>query len=150
VTPVRIEASDLYVLVLRGWVAADPRERTRLPEVRTPGGEVVIEGFAQADLAASLELARAPVPGADQRLWQNLALDGFERWSGMRLQRFVVRQAALPAFDDGLVRDWPLAGSDVGKHRAYAFQWYTMAVLTAGGWVFFSFFRRRDEPNESA
>lgn len=43
-----------------------------------------------------------------------------------------------------LVRDWPSPGAGVDKHRAYAFQWYSMAVLVTCLW--FIFFWRSRQP----
>lgn len=43
-----------------------------------------------------------------------------------------------------LVRDWPSPGAGVDKHRAYAFQWYSMAVLVTSLW--FIFFWRSRQP----
>lgn len=144
-TPVRIEGSGLHVLVLRGWIARDPRDRSRLPEVRTPTDTVEIEGIAEASLQQALELRGAPAPGPADRLWQNLSIERYAAWSGLPLQTVVVRQYDLPATDDGLVRDWPEPRLDVDKHLGYAFQWFALAAATAGLWAWFTFFRHRDD-----
>ena len=146
VTPVRIEGSQRHVLVLRGWVARDPADRNRLPEVPAPAGVVDVEGLGQATIAQVLELRAAPEPGPQDRLWQNLDFDRFERWSALELQPLLVRQTG--DLGDGLVRELPAAGGDVAKHRGYAFQWYSMAAATAGLWIFFTFFRRRERSAE--
>lgn len=148
VTPVRIEGSQRHVLVLRGWVARDPRERTRLPQVPTPEGAVEVDGLGQASIAQVLELREAPVPGPGDRLWQNVDFDRFRTWSGLELLPLMIRETGLR--DDGLVREMPPAGDDVAKHRGYAFQWYAMAVATIGLWIFLSFFRRRERSAESS
>lgn len=150
VTPVRIEGSDLHVLVLRGWVARDPRERSRLPAVPAPDGVVVLEGLAEATIPRAMELGSSGAPGPGDRIWQNLDFAAFERWSGLALQRVLVRQLGEPAFADGLARDWIEAGGDVGKHLGYAFQWFTMAALTVGLWGYFTFFRRRDDTRDAS
>jgi len=147
-SPLRITGSDRHVLVLRGWVASDPRERTRLPDLATPAGEVEIEGIAERDLEKALELGRSAAPGPGDRLWQNADLASFARWSGLAMQPVVVRETVAPRIgaderDDGLVRDWPDPGSGVDKHLGYAFQWYALAVLAAGLWVRFVLFGRR-------
>lgn len=147
-SPLRITGSDRYVLVLRGWVASDPRERMRLPDLATPAGEVEIEGIAERDLERALELSRSAPPGPQDRLWQNADLASFARWSGLAMQPVVVRETVAPRigageWDDGLVRDWPDPGSGVDKHLGYAFQWYALAVLAAGLWVRFVLFGRR-------
>jgi surfeit locus 1 family protein len=36
---------------------------------------------------------------------------------------------------DGLVRDWPKPDAGVNTHRAYALQWYVMAVLAVALWL---------------
>jgi surfeit locus 1 family protein len=36
-----------------------------------------------------------------------------------------------------LLRDWPAPASDVGKHHAYAAQWFAMAALITGLYVWF-------------
>jgi len=145
VTPVRIEGSTLHVLVLRGWAPRDPRERTRLPQVATPADEVAIEGVAEAEIAQALELAAAPTPGPEDRIWQNLDFDRFEQWSGLRVQRVLVRQLDPAHPQEGLVRDWPEPGGDVDKHLGYAFQWFTMAAVVLGLWLYFTFRQRRDD-----
>lgn len=152
VTPIKIADSGrhgsepMHLLVLRGWVARDPRERTRLPEVPSPEGAVTLTGIVQRDLAQVLELAASAPPEPEQRIWQNLSLDAYRRWSGLRLQPMLIRQTEPPrgvqgGFDDGLVRDWPKPGLDVDKHRGYAFQWYAMAAATAALWIWFVLWR---------
>jgi cytochrome oxidase assembly protein ShyY1 len=150
VTPVRLDGSDAHVLVLRGWVARDARDWSRLPVVRTPEGPVAIEGLAQAGLAHALELSSTPAPGPADRVWQNLDYERYERWSGLPVLRLLVRQSAQPPVDDGLVRDWPVPGNDVDMHRGYAFQWYALAAACAALWIWFTFFRRREHRADPA
>ena len=150
VTPVKIAGSELHVLVMRGWVARDSRDRLRLPAVDPAQEQAEVEGFAQARIPQVLELQAAPVPGPGQRIWQNLDYGRFEQWSGLRLQPVLIRQSpdapgkGKPG-DDALVRDWPVAGVDVDKHLGYAFQWFLLAAVTTGLWLYFGFFRRRDD-----
>lgn len=150
VTPVRIEGSEVHVAVLRGWVARDARDRSVLPRVATPEAVVELEGVAQARLDSALELRASVPPGPADRVWQNLDLDRYAAWTGLAMHPLVVRQAASPPLDDGLVRDWPLAGSGADKHRGYALQWYLMAAATAGLWLYFVVLRRRDDAEHSS
>ena len=126
-TPVRITGVSEHVMVLRGWVARDPVDRNRLPPLTTPDGEVTLTGMAERQLARTLELAAARPPGPDERLWQNFDPAVFTAWSGLSLLPFVVRQAP-GGVDDGLVRQWRVAGADVDKHRGYAVQWVAMSA----------------------
>ena len=51
----------------------------------------------------------------------------------LMIQPIVVLQTS--AAGDGLVREWPKPDAGVNTHRAYALQWYVMAVLIAGSWI---------------
>lgn len=133
-TPMALEDSRTRVMVLRGWVARDPLDRTRLPEVRTPEGTLRIEGLAMAELPQPIVLAREPVPvGEASPIRQHFDLAEWQRQSGPTSLPLVVRQTST--LDDALVREWTLPGSGVDKHRAYAFQWFAMAAAAAWlGW----------------
>lgn len=120
VTPLR--TSHSHILVNRGWIAAGP-SREVLPEVRTPAGEVRIEGVVLQRLPQALHLQEDP----KSRVRQNLDVAAFAAETGMRLQPFVIEQHRGP--DDGLLRDWPRRDAGVEKHDMYALQWYSLAVL---------------------
>ncbi len=148
VTALRIEnpgaaGPGQLVPVLRGWIARDPADRSRLPAPATPDGVVEVEGRVEAELAKAMELGS---DGATGPLWQNFDYERFERRIGEPVMRLVVRQDALPgAPDDGLVRDWPVPGDGVARHHGYAFQWYSLAAMVAGlwGWFLIKAIRRR-------
>jgi surfeit locus 1 family protein len=132
--PLRLAGSDRYVLVNRGWIAAG-RTRDDVPDVPTPAGAQRIEGVA-TEPGAVFELADSPPAG---RVWQNLVLDRYSKWSGLPIQAVVIQQT--DAADDGLVREWARPDAGVDRHRSYALQWYSFAVLAAGLYVYFSFRR---------
>jgi len=135
VTPLRIEGGPLHVLVNRGWVAAGPR-RDRLPDVGAPVGSQRIEGLAVAQSRPPYELAPDDAPGPVR---QHLDLDRVAAVSGLRLQPIVVQQTG--AATDGLVRAWARPDAGVNTHRAYAVQWYGLAILTAVVYVALGFKR---------
>lgn len=141
VTALRVEAAGahspaLVIPVLRGWIARDPADRSRLPAVATPAGAVEVEGRVESELARALELG--PSAQGDGPLWQNFERERFERRVGETLVAFIVRQNVLRgAPDDALVREWPNPGDGVARHHGYAFQWYGLAALVAGLWGWF-------------
>lgn len=141
-TPVRIDGSSRAVMVLRGWVPRDLRERARLPVIPTPAGIVEVGGVLEARLARSLELREARPPGPGERLWQNYDPELFRVWSGLAVADAVLRQDP-GGLDDGLVRAWRVAGSDVDKHRGYALQWFLMAAAALAVTLYLMFFRSR-------
>jgi len=121
--PLRIAGSRMHVLVKRGWVAA-PQDRGVEPEVRTPGGEVTVEGLALPPNSKFLELSSNTHTG---RVWQNVTLERVVAATQLDFQPLLLEQSN--ALDDGLARDWPKPSSGSAKHYGYAFQWGAMAVL---------------------
>lgn len=132
VTPLRLGDSGMHILVDRGWLAAPPT-RSELPEVRTPEGEVRIDGIALEHPPRALEVGDA-TPG---RVRQNVEPARFAALSGLRLQPVVIQQRS--ALDDGLQREWPRPDFRVQMHEAYALQWYSLAALAAILGIGFSF-----------
>ena len=137
VTPMHIAGSPSHVLVDRGWVAAGA-SREKLPEVRTPSGEVRLDGIALAQIPHALE----PGPSSGQ-VRQNIDVPGFAAETGLRLLPIVIEQHSDTG--DGLIRDWPRPDSGVEKHESYSLQWYSFAALAVVLCVVFSF-RRAGTP----
>jgi surfeit locus 1 family protein len=131
VAPLRL-AEGIHVLVNRGWVEA-PARRDQLPEVRTPGGRVKVEGVMLPRFAQPMKLGD-PQKG---RVRQSVDLKAFAAESGLSLQAFVIEQHG--ALDDGLLREWPRADAGVEKHEGYSFQWYSLAALAVVLGLVFSF-----------
>lgn len=128
-TPLVTGTGEL-VLIKRGWVPTGS-ERTRLPAVRTPSGEVTVSGRVRFPETEPFTLsARA----GDGRLWQYLDIPAYRAWSGLPVAAAIVEQTS--ASEDGLVRAWPRPELGVGRHRGYAVQWFALAALSAGlvGW----------------
>ncbi|MGE0315450.1 MAG: SURF1 family protein [Lautropia sp.] len=130
--PIRPPGGDAVVLVMRGWVAGDPRDRNRVPTVSTPPGPQRVEGLAMAELPQPLVLAASDAPGPQDRIWQHFSFDRYAAWSGLAVAPVVVRQTVEPALADGLNRQWNQPGTGVDRHRAYAFQWFSMSALALG------------------
>ena len=120
ITPLRLR-SGANVLVNRGWIAAG-QSRDVLPEVRTPAGEVRIEGVALEGLPRVLSLQKDA-----GKLRQTLDVERFSFETGLRLEPRVIEQHSdLP---DGLARNWSPRDLGIEKHQGYALQWYSLAAL---------------------
>jgi surfeit locus 1 family protein len=132
VTPLRVDGE--HVLVLRGWVEAG-KTRDLLPAVRTPAGNVRVEGVALDSLPRAMQLQEDP----KSRVRQNVDLKQFAAQSGLRLRPYFLEQHS-PA-DDGLLREWPRPDAGVEKHDSYSLQWYSFAVLAAALFIVLSFRR---------
>ena len=136
-TPFRIAGGNLHAMVNRGWVAAGPR-RDRLPQIRTPEGELNIEGVAIVPARFHYELGRDAGAGP---VVQNLGLERMAERTGLRLQPIVLYQTSDNG--DGLVRAWERADAGENMHRGYALQWYLLAALTVVLYVTYSIKRIR-------
>jgi surfeit locus 1 family protein len=131
VTPLRIADSQAVVLVQRGWVQRNFERREALPQVDTPAGAVEVRGRL-APPPAKLYAFAGEEKGA---IRQNLDLARFRAETGLPLLAVSVQQAGAPS--EGLLRQWPQAGSGAGKNFGYAFQWWAMAALIAILYVWF-------------
>lgn len=134
-TPLRMAGGDAHVLVNRGWVAAGVR-RDALPPIRTPAGATDVQGVAMVPAGYIFELDGKTEEGV---VWQNLVLARYAKWSGLKLQPFVLQQTSEAA--DGLARVWVRPDTGADKHRGYAFQWYALAITILILYVALSFKR---------
>jgi surfeit locus 1 family protein len=132
ITPLRLADSGMHVLVNRGWIAAPPT-RDVLPQVRTPQGEVQVEGIALERLPLALQVG-GPAQG---KVRQNLDLKAYGEETGLRLRPVVIEQHS--AIDDGLNREWPRPDAGIERHQSYALQWYSLAALAVVLAAVFSF-----------
>lgn len=143
VTPLLLEGSRSAVLVERGWAPRNFERREQLPPVASPAGIVEIRGRIAPLPAKLYEFGGAP----SGPIRQNLDLDRFAAESGLPLLHVAVRQTGEGA-SDGLLRQWPEPVSGAGKNYGYAFQWWSLAAVTAILYVWFQFIvpRRKAPP----
>lgn len=140
VTPLQLEGRSEVVLVQRGWVPRDLRDRTLLPAIATPADAVDVDGHIAPPPARLYEFA----PSTTGVIRQNLDLGEFTIETGLPLAPLSVLQADSPGnAGDGLLRQWPRPAVDVQKHYGYAFQWFAMCALMAGLYVWFQLIRPR-------
>lgn len=126
VMPFKIAASNLHVLVARGWIPRNPADRAKLPPLFTPTGTIEIEGTARQSIGHVMQLGTVDAP-RPHAIVQNLDIAGFAAAGKLDMQTIFLEQVSDT--QDGLVRDWPRPSSGVDKHRGYAFQWYALAAM---------------------
>jgi surfeit locus 1 family protein len=140
VTPLQPTDSAQAVLVQRGWVPRNWQNRTQLPALAAPAGEIEVAGHIAPPPARLYEF-----PGAASGvIRQNLELTAFMRETGLRLAPLSVLQAEpASGANDGLLRQWPQPALNVNTHYGYAFQWFALSALMAGLYVWFQLVRPR-------
>jgi surfeit locus 1 family protein len=136
VTPLKLQDSELVVVVQRGWVARNFLDRNLLPSVETPTGLVEIQGRI-ATVPSKLYELGGPESG---RIRQNLDMVRFSAELGMPLLPVSVQQ--MGAASEGLLREWPVVSTGVDTHYGYAFQWFALSALLTLLYVWFQIVRR--------
>ncbi len=140
VTPLLL-ADGSAVAVQRGWQPRDLLDRTRVVAPPADGG-------AQHRVSGRI----APPPSrlydfsgaASGAIRQNLELPAYAGEVGRTLRPLSVIQEDGPDTPaDGLLRQWPRPAADVYKHHGYAFQWFALAALILGLYVWFQLIRPR-------
>lgn len=132
VTPLHVKGLESVVMVNRGWVPTG-RDRTVLPELHIPAGEVVVHGQVKVPAPPHFRPG-VSVPGPAQGgVWLYLDMQYLQSHSELPLQPFVILQAASDA--QGYVREWPEPESKSSMHTGYAIQWFSFAALLLGVYV---------------
>ena len=130
-TPMQVQASKLYVLVNRGWIAGVPDQvgvSRKLPIIDTPQGQQTIEGDIALPTAKFFSLeAPLAVEQKWQPVWQYLDMQRYAKSVPFGVQKFIVRLDAKIK-TGGFVRNWPPPGNNVNMHLGYAYQWFGFAL----------------------
>jgi len=126
--PFQITDNGETILVERGWFQRNIKERTKIPALSAPEGEIEIEGVVRTHIDRSMQLGASDslTPGA---IVQNLSVPALAEVLKVKMPEWVLEQTS--DHGAGLQRDWPVPSSGADKHRAYAFQWYGLAAMAA-------------------
>lgn len=128
ITPLHIKNSDVYVLVNRGWVPAEPNH-SDLPLIATPESEQTVIGqvWVPGSKFYSLEKPEQRVNTDWQPVWQNMDMKRYQASVPLKVQPVVVRMS--PDSDAaGFARNWPRPDERITTHIGYAYQWFGFSV----------------------
>ncbi|EHR73005.1 hypothetical protein BurJ1DRAFT_4206 [Burkholderiales bacterium JOSHI_001] len=145
VTPLELAPGDV-VLVQRGWVPRDARDRGALPALPAQPGTVSLVARIIPEPSRLFEF-QAESSGL---IRQNLDLQAFARETGLALRPLALMQLQPATPNDFLLRQWPVVAADLSKHHGYAFQWFALSALIAGLYVWFQLIRPRRHAARSA
>jgi surfeit locus 1 family protein len=125
-SPLQVD-SKTVVLVDRGWVKGEPL-REHFPEVVTPTGQQHLEG----SVYYSNKNRWVPQGGTQKIADQAWILTQFdtamlEKILHRRVAPFMIRLAQYEP--NGWIRNWQVVAMPPERHRAYAFQWFSLAGL---------------------
>ena len=144
ITPLRIENSEMRVLINRGWVPA-LAEHSQTPQVATPTGLVEVSGMAIVPGTRYFTLGAEVAGGTSgwQKVWQNLDLPRYSKTVKFSLQPVII-QLSPASTAGGFAREWPRPDERIERHVGYALQWWGFALATVLIWLVVNF-RREDK-----
>ncbi len=144
ITPLRLEGSEVRLLVNRGWIPA-LAEHHQEPMIDTPPGIVTVSGMAV--IPGTRFFTLADETGSDrarwQRVWQNFDLDRYSQAVPFPVQPVVIQLDADNAAG-GFAREWPRPDNRREINLNYAMQWWGFALTTLGLWVVLSLRRKQE------
>ena len=126
-SPFIYDVKQPAVLVNRGWVALN-QDRRQLPDIKTPASPITLKGRINQFPKPGLELANADMPTAGwPAVVQVINASVLAKGLGYEIADYQLELA--PDQPDGYKRQWQLAVAiPPEKHRAYAVQWFGLAV----------------------
>jgi surfeit locus 1 family protein len=127
-TPMQLADGGSVVLVNRGWVPTG-LDRAVLPEIPGPAGPVTIEAVTSLPPEKLFRLGDAEEHNTGwPKVVQQPDLARLEQLLDTGLLPVILLLDASDAH--GFVREWqPVYGVTPDKHRAYAMQWFTLALV---------------------
>jgi surfeit locus 1 family protein len=127
-TPLLLDDQGSAVLVNRGWVPVG-KYRARLPDLPGPDDELIVNAIVKLPPEKLFRLGAADeVHEGWPQVVQQMKLPELEQRLGYSLLPVIL--LLDPVDEYGFVRDWKAVyGVTPDKHRAYALQWFTLAVV---------------------
>ncbi len=127
-TPLRPADGSTTVLVNRGWVPTGP-SRSVLPPLEGPDARVRLSALVKLPPQETFRLGEEEERHAGwPQVVQSIDMAELEERLGYALLPVVLWLD--PEDAHGFERDWkPVHGISPDKHRAYAMQWFTLAVV---------------------
>lgn len=123
ITPMRIENSNMHVLINRGWVAIG-KNRSTLPEVYTPTDIVTLSGIVLSPTIRTMKISDEISTG---KVWIALDFERYQAVSELELQPVLLLQLDK-SISDGLIREMERQDLGASKNMSYAFQWFFLAI----------------------
>lgn len=148
ITPFKIEGTEQYVLVNRGWIPGEA-SHDKVPTFDTPEQSVQIQGmvWVPSDKIFTLEANVGndqPQAQAWQLVWQHLDMKKYKQSAPIQVLDVIIKlDPASKA--GGFVRNWQMPPSKIMTNLGYAYQWFGFALATLAIYLYTSVKRIRTE-----
>ena len=136
ITPFKIEGGEVRILINRGWIPlGDSREH--LPLVEIPAGNRTIRGRARTSYSDRYKLDTALSKITEGiNIWQTMDIAVLQKLVPYAIQPIIV-ELDPSANESDFLREWVVqAGSPASKNVGYAVQWFALAGLLVGIYLF--------------
>lgn len=129
ITPLKIQHSDTYVLVNRGWIQGS-KARTDIPVFDTPAGALKVKGMAWLPTKKIFTLEDKTVQSVAnvpwQLVWQNLDMNKYLQVAPIKILPVIIK-LDNDSTAGGFVRNWEMSADRIVTHIGYAYQWFGFA-----------------------
>jgi surfeit locus 1 family protein len=137
--PLRIDGSDLAILVDRGWIPYESAAPAGRKEFQNAQGEVEVRGILrQSQERRGPVSPEDPAPSPEQRVdaWHRVDLPKIRQQLPYSLQTLYLEEDLAPGETPRLFpKPLPDIELDEGSHLFYAIQWFAFAAIAGVGYV---------------
>jgi len=127
-TPLKIDGSNEYVLVNRGWVAGGSTH-TDIPVITTPETSVEIVGLVWVPSKKIFTLEDKTEHQQWNKVWQHMDMERYRKSVTISVLPVVIKLDAK-SNAGGFVRNWQLPAEKIATNMGYAYQWFGFAIAS--------------------
>ncbi|MGC1331691.1 SURF1 family protein [Pseudomonas sp.] len=142
--PFHDQASDLWLLVNRGWLPW--QDRRTPPHFNTPAQVVNLEAWVYVPPGATYQLSADPI----NQPWPRLvtAFDPSAMWGELGRDGYG-HELRLTSGPGAYQLGWPVVALGPEQHIGYAVQWFAMTLTLAGLYLYFGFHNKKEKRHGS-
>lgn len=128
ITPLRLDGSNDYVLINRGWVAGGANH-TDIPTINTPDHSLEIIGFVWVPSKKIFSLESDNEKSSWKTVWQHMDMERYQKSIPIHILPLVIKLDSK-SNAGGFVRKWQLPASKIATNMGYAYQWFGFTIAS--------------------
>lgn len=128
ITPLRLDGSNDYVLINRGWVAGGA-DHTDIPTINTPDYSLEIIGFVWVPSKKIFSLESDNEKSSWKTVWQHMDMERYQKSIPIHILPLVIKLDSK-SNAGGFVRKWQLPASKIATNMGYAYQWFGFTIAS--------------------
>ena len=138
ITPLKINGSERYVLVNRGWIPANATH-TDVPSVITPESlqQVVGQVWVPSERYFTLE-AKTDQPTQFKPVLQYMDVQQYQQSVPIQVSPLLIKLDP-DSQAGGFARQWTVSFKRIATHMSYAYQWFGFAAAALMIFIYMSF-----------